>query len=119
MGKGESQAGEKAEVRPARFSAGRRGPRRPPRIRSLPALDSRLLALDRLGRLDHRAAHVMSAVGADDVRHHHRATLGAGMQLLGLQRVVRTPLAGPGIGMLALGKGHGRKPAVRGAARVF
>lgn len=73
----------------------------------VPALDSRLLALDLLRRLDHRPAHVVSAIRTDDVRHHHRATLGTGVELLGLQRVVRTTLAGSGVGMLTLGKGHG------------
>jgi len=66
-----------------------------------------LSPLDSLLRLDHGAAHVVPTVGADDVRHHHRATLGTSVQLLGLQGVVRTPLARTRIGVLTLGESHG------------
>jgi hypothetical protein len=49
----------------------------------------------------------VAAVGANDVRGLLRAAFRAGLKLLGLQGVVRAAHAGAGIGLFALGDGHG------------
>ena len=58
-------------------------------------------------RLNHRPATVMAAVRTDDVRRNRRATLGTGLQLLGLQPMMRAAHAGTGIRLFAFGNGHG------------
>src|SRR5262245_59271327 len=60
--------------------------------------------------LDDRPARVVAAVGADDVRGLWRAALGAGLELLGLERVVRAAHAGAGIRLFAFGDAHGGEP---------
>jgi hypothetical protein len=59
-------------------------------------------------RLDHGAAGVVAAVSADDVGRRGRTALGAGGELLRLDRVMRATHAGAGVRLLALGDGHGR-----------
>jgi len=59
-----------------------------------------------LSRFDHHAAHVVAAVRAHDVMRHGRAALGAVGELLGLDRVVRTPFAGAGVGLTSFRNGH-------------
>jgi len=60
--------------------------------------------------IDNRAAHVMTTVGAGDVRRRRPTALGTGLQLLGGQAVMRATLAGAGIGMFAFGDGHRKAP---------
>jgi hypothetical protein len=57
---------------------------------------------------DNRAARVIAAVRANDVRWLHRATLGAGLKLLCRKSVVRTAHAGPRIRLFAFGNTHDR-----------
>ena len=64
----------------------------------------------RLFRLNHGPAAVLAAIRADDVGGDHRAALRAGVELLRLQAVVRAAHAGAGIGLFALGNGHGSNP---------
>ena len=49
----------------------------------------------------------MAAVRADDVRGLLRAALRAGLELFGLQGVMRSAHAGAGVRLFALGYGHG------------
>jgi hypothetical protein len=58
-------------------------------------------------RLNHGAAGVVAAVAADDMGRRGGAALGAGGELLRLDRVVRATHAGAGVRLLALGDGHG------------
>ena len=62
-----------------------------------------------LGRFDDHAAHVVAAIGADNVLWRSRAALGAVGELLGLFGVVRSASAGSRIGLTALGNGHGEE----------
>ena len=55
---------------------------------------------------NNRAAHVMTAIGAGHMRRCCRTALGAGLELLSGQSVVRPTLARAGIGMFAFGDGH-------------
>ena len=61
----------------------------------------------RLFSLDHGSAAILATVGANDVRGDHRAALGAGVELLGLESVMGAAHSGARIGLFALGYGHG------------
>lgn len=50
---------------------------------------------------------ILPAIRADNVRRLHRAALRAGLQLLGLQRVVCTTHAGPRVRLFAFRYAHG------------
>ena len=52
------------------------------------------------------AAHVVAAIGANDVRWHHRAAFGAGVELASDLKVVGATLAGAGVGAFSLWNGH-------------
>jgi hypothetical protein len=68
-------------------------------------------------RLDHRPAAIMPAVRTDDVRRNLCAAFRAGLQLLGLQTMMRAAHAGAGIRLFAFRDGHGTnllKDCVRG-----
>jgi hypothetical protein len=58
-------------------------------------------------RLHERPPAIVTAIRADHVGRLLRATLGAGLKLLGLERVVGPTHSGAGIRLLALGDGHG------------
>jgi len=60
--------------------------------------------------INNRPAHVVPTVGAGDVRGGRRAALGAGLELLGGQSMVRATLAGARIRMFTLGDSHNRAP---------
>ena len=70
------------------------------------------LPTTRLLGFDDGAARVVTAVRANDVRGLRRAALGAGLQLLGPQRIVRTAHAGAGIRMFTLRYGHLSPPPI-------
>lgn len=72
----------------------------------VPSSDSPIVPFCSVLGLDDRAAHVMSAVGAGDMRRGRGPALGASLELLGGDAVVRTTLAGARIGVLTLGDGH-------------
>ena len=55
---------------------------------------------------DDDAAHVVAAIGADDMRWHHRAALGARIELACNLEMVRPTLAGAGIGAFSLWNSH-------------
>jgi hypothetical protein len=55
----------------------------------------------------HCATGVVATIGANDVRGLLRAAFWAGLKLFGLQGVVRAAHAGAGVGLFALGDGHG------------
>lgn len=58
-------------------------------------------------RLHNRPAAVLAAIGADYVRGLHRAALGAGLKLLGLEGIMRATHAGPRVRLFTLGDTHG------------
>ena len=64
------------------------------------------IALGSLLSFDDRTARVIAAIRANHVRRLHRATLGAGLQLLGRKGVVRTAHAGPRIRLFAFRDTH-------------
>ena len=57
---------------------------------------------------DHFAAHVMTAVGTDDVRRQDLAALRADLQLARLQGIVGASGTGASVGVLAFRDGHVR-----------
>ncbi len=65
------------------------------------------------GRLDHRATHVVAAVGANHVRGDRRATLPAVLQLERFDGVMRPATTGAGIRTFSFWDSHGNQPNAR------
>jgi hypothetical protein len=65
-------------------------------------------------RFHHRPPSVVAAVRADHMRRLRRATLWACLQLLGLERVVRSTHTGTGIGLFTFWNGHRSTCAIAG-----
>lgn len=65
------------------------------------------------GRLDHRATHVVAAVGANHVRGDRRATLPAVLQLERFDGVMRPAATAAGVRTFSFWDSHGNQPNAR------
>lgn len=64
-----------------------------------------------LFRFDDRPAGVVAAIRANDMRGLHRAALRAGLKLLRLESIVRTPHPGPRVRLFTFGNTHDSPPS--------